>query len=172
MKKFNFDDYRVKDLDELVPLVKKENTGFDAKALKYSYFVLGKDCRMTVYYKPEKDEVSLSISNALIKEERTYGGESPVQFESVDLNAVAENFLVFNHLVSSTSIFKRKAADPVKSHLLLTNVEKALGGEPAPKTVSEIVTAEEYAKAIERAKKAFDKEQYSTIDSQTPQYDS
>ncbi len=171
MKKFNFDDYRVKDLDEIVPLVKKENAGFDIKTSKYNYFVLGKDCSMVVYYKPEKDEVSLSISNPLIKEKRIYAADGTVPFESVDLNAIAENFLVFNHLVTDTSIFKRKGADPVKTHLLLTNVDKALAGEKAPKTVQEIVTAEEYEKAILKAQKAFNKEQYSTIDSQTPQYD-
>lgn len=169
---FNFDDYRVKDLDELVPLVKKEKTGFDARALGHSYFVLGKDCRMVVALNKRTGEITLSISNPVIKEKRVYGAEGTVPFEAVDLNVIAENFLVFNHLVTDTSIFKRKGADPVKSHLLLTNVDKALIGEKAPKTVQEIVTEEEYAKAIARAKKFFNREQASTVDSQTPHYDS
>lgn len=171
MKKFNFDDYRVKDLDELVPLVKREQKGFDAKVQGYSYFVLGKDCRMVISYDRRKDEIRLDIKNALLQEKRVYSNDGTVAFESVDLNTIAENFLVFNHLVTDTSIFKRKGADPVKSHLLLTNVDKALAGEKAPKTVQEIVSAEEYAKAIAKAKKVFDREQQETTESQTPHYD-
>ena len=168
---FNFDEYRIKDLDEFVPLVKRELKGFDAKVLGYSYFVLGKGCTMVVSYNRATDEIVLGISNPLIEEKRTYGANSDVSFDAVDLNAVAENFLVFNHLVSDTSIFKRKGADPVKTHLLLTNVEKALDGEKAPKAVQEIVAEEEYAKAIAKAKNAFNKEQQEVVESQTPQYD-
>ena len=171
MKKFNFDDYRVKDLDELVPLYKREQKEFDAKVQGYSYFVLGKDCRMVVSYDRQKDEIKLDIKNALLQEKRIYGKDGTVPFESVDLNAIAENFLVFNHLVTDISLFRRKGADPVKSHLLLTNVDRALAGEKAPKSVQEIVTPEEYQKAIAKAQRVFDREQQETTESQTPQYD-
>ena len=171
MKKFYFDDYRVKDLDDLVPLTKREQKDFDAKVQGYSYFVLGKDCRMVVSYDRRKDEIKLDLKNAVIQEKRVYGADGTVSFELVDLNAVAENFLVFNHLVTDTSIFKRRI-DPVKTHLLLTNVDRALAGEKSPKAVQEIVTEAEYQKAIAKAKRAFDREQQETIDSQTPHYDS
>ena len=172
MKKFNFDDYRVKDLDELVPLYKRQQKEFDAKVQGYSYFVFGKRCKMVVSYDRRKDEIKLELANEFIKEKRLYGPDGAVAFENVDLNAVVENFLMFNHLVTDSSIFKRKGIDHVKTHLLLTNVDKALAGEKPPKTVQEIVTAEEYAKALSKAKKVFDREQQETIDSQTPHYDS
>lgn len=168
---FNFDEFRVKDLDELVPLVKSENEGFDAKRLGYSYFKLGKDCCVSVNYDKKTDETEVSLTNKQIKESRVFGGKNPVAFESVDLGAIIENFIVFNGLVNPKSIFRKKAPDAVKTHMILTNIDKALEGQPVPADVKTIVSAEEYEAAMQFAKKAFNKEQEETIDSQTPVYD-
>ncbi len=168
---FNFEEFRVRDLDEIVIEKINKPQPFNARDFAYSYFVLGKGCTMAVSCDKKSGEVRLSIENPILKEKRAYGLEGGVPFEAVDLNAVAENFLVFNHLVSGTSILRKKGADAVKTHLLLTNVDRALEGVPAPKKVEEIVSPEEYKKAIHQAKKAFNKEQEVTVDSQTPQYD-
>ena len=122
-----------------------------------------------VAYNKKEDEFGVKISNPLIKEERTYGKQNPVPFDEGNLNVIAENFLVFNYLVSERSIFKRNSADPIKTHALLTNIDRAFAGQGATKSVREIISEDEYAKAIAKAKRAFDKEQQSTIDSQTPE---
>ena len=57
-------------------------------------------------------------------------------------------------------------------HLLLSNIDAVLDGKPAKMPVSMIVSEEDYDKAMRAAKKVFDKEQFETLDSETPVYDS
>ncbi len=169
--KFNFDDFRVKDLDELVPLIKPKFVGFDAKRLRYSRFVLSKDARVTVSYDKDTDETEVVLSNPVIRESRIFGGRNAVPFEAVDIGSVIENFIVFDYLVSSKSIFRKKAPDALKTHLVLTNIDSVFDGKPEKMSASFIVSEEDYDKAMTRAKKAFDKEQSEVIHSQTPEYD-
>ena len=87
------------------------------------------------------------------------------------MNTVVENFIVFNHLVSQKGLFGKKNENALQTHLLLTNIDRALAGQPAQMPVQSIVTEETYKRAMDRAKKAFDKRQFEVFDSQTPVYD-
>lgn len=169
---FNFDDFRVKDLDELVPLVKSEESGFDIKRLKSAFFRVSKNAYVSANYDKKSDEVQITVKNPVYKVNKSFGGKNPVEFESVDLNALVENFIVFDYLVSKKSIFGKRNPDSVQTHLILSNIESALAGKPVQGVVEQMVSEEDYQKAIARAKKAFEKDQQSTIESQTPVYDS
>lgn len=163
---FNIDDFRVKDLDELVPLVKQEEIEYTVRKFPYSHFVLGKKCSARTQYDAKTDELELSISGRFMREHFAYGAKNRTAIDAVDFATLFETFLVFDHLVSKT-----RRPDPITTHKLLSNIEKIVVGEPAPYVVSEVVDKKEYAEAIEKAKKAFNKEQEATIDSQTPVYD-
>lgn len=168
---FNFEKFRILDLDEAVPLVKQEDTNFDIKKIKDCRFVLGKDCFINLYYDKNTDEVKLHLSNPVISDTKLFGGQNPVPFESVDMNTVVENFIVFNHLVTQKNFFGKKNADAKQTHLLLSNIDKTFMGQTNTVPIQTIVSEDVYKKAIERAKKAFDKEQSEVFHSQTPEYD-
>lgn len=163
---FNIDDFRVKDLDELVPLVKPEDTEYSVRKYPHSHFVLGKKCSAAVKYDKKTDALKLYLSGRFMKESFSYGGKSKIAIDSVDYATLLETFLVFDYVVNEI-----RKPDAMITHKLLSNIEKLVVGEPAPYIVSEIVDEKTYAKAIEKAKKAFNKEQEATIESQTPVYD-
>ena len=169
---FNFEKFRILDLDEAVPLTKKEDTQFDIKKLKKASFKLGKDCSIYLYHDNKSNQTELTLSNAVIKDTKVFDSQNPVPFEAVDMNTVVENFIVFNHLISQKNLFGKKNENAVQTHLLLTNIDRALAGQPAQVPVKSIVVEDVYQKAMDRAQKAFDKEQCEVFDSQTPVYDS
>ena len=113
---FKCDDYRVKDLDEIVPLVKKEDSGFDPKKGILHYFKLGKKCHAVIKFDKKTNQTQLILFNAVLNDTRTYGGENPLDIEAIDLASVMENFVMFDYFVSGKSIFGKKNTDAVKIH--------------------------------------------------------
>ena len=166
---FDCNDFRIKDLDELVSLTKKQKNGFDVR--ENNYFVLGKNCRMYTNKNRRTGEIKLRIRNDVLNELKGFDADGQLPIDCLDFNGLAENIVMFDYLISGGSMLPKINVDVMKTHLLLTNVDALLNGQPAPMKVTKIMTDEEYAKAIAKAKKAFNKEQQSIIESQTPQYD-
>ena len=156
---FNFENYRLKDLDEISKKNRAEKNEFRYTDFLYNVFFVGKDCKVVICFDKQRNQVRLELRNKFMTEKRYYDGANVIPFEAVDVNTIAENFSVFNYLVTDTSFFKRKPIDPIKTHLILTNIDFLLAGEIAPRELKNIVTEEEYEKAMAVAKSEYKKEQ-------------
>ena len=156
---FNFEEYRIKDLKEFHQSSKFEKNEFRYTDFVYSYFIVGKNCKLVICFDQQRNQVRIELRNKFMAEKRYYGGANVIPFEAIDVNAIAENFLVFNYLVTDTSFFKRKQIDPIKTHLVLTNIDFLLAGQIAPREVKNIITEEEYKNAMTIAKNECEKEQ-------------
>lgn len=165
---YTCDEFRIKDLSEFVPLI--ETKPFDIKEAGYCYYVLGKNCFVHVSYDKDTDEVGVQLTSPCMEDCNIFGGSSGIPFESVDLNALIENFIVFNHLNPRKMIFKFNGKIE-ESHHLAKNIVNILHGMPAEKPVNQIVNIEIYEKAMKNAKKACENEQIEVLESQAPYYD-
>ena len=156
---FNFENYRLKDLDEISKKNRAEKNEFRYTDFLYNVFFVGKDCKVVICFDKQRNQVRLELRNKFMTEKRYYDGANVIPFEAIDVNAIAENFSVFNYLVTDTSFFKRKQIDPIKTHLVLTNIDFLLAGQIAPREVKNIITEEEYKNAMTIAKNECEKEQ-------------
>lgn len=168
---FNLNDYRVRDLDEVVYHDYKAGEPLDLEKLKYAFFRFGKKCWGAITKSQDGNEFEVALSSSVIQDKKVFGPKTGILIESVDLNALYENFVLLDYIGTKKGFFAKKNADIVQAHALLSNIESVLAGKPAAYNASEIVSPEDYAKAMSKAKKAYDKDQESTIDSQTPEYD-
>ena len=168
----NANDFRLKDLDELVPLFGpdyKEGTPLDIKKIKDAYFPIGKNSYM--YYGPveKSNEVYIKLKNNVICEVQNFGGTTGKNIADVDFNSLLENFIVFDYVSNQKSFIGKKNVDPMQIYELVNNLKQGLDCSPNLKPVEQIVSPEIYKKALDKAKKAFNKSQEQTIDSQTPE---
>lgn len=159
MDEFKFDKYLILDSDENFnnELFGKDKV-FNFKKNPNAVFALGKNCKMYVTYDEIDNVIKIGLYNSRLKERRVIA-ES--QYDREFINAIAENFMVFNYLVEPRSKFKRteNEVDPDILYMILTNIDKALDCEKPPKGIHEIITNDVYQKAIIEANKAYGKEQ-------------
>lgn len=165
---FNLNDYRVRDLDELIYHDYKKGEPFDPKSAKYSFFKLSKTCYGAIYYNKENDEVEVHLKNNIIDTSVKFGPNQALKVEQVDLNAMFENLVVLD-MHNSKMIITDKADFISKASKLMKNIERCGNGEKLEISAQEIVGKEAYEKAMRKSIKAYNKEQQETIDSQTPE---
>lgn len=170
---FNLNDFRVIDLDEFIFHPHKEGKPFVLEEnAKHNFFRFSKTCYGSLYYDKEAKELTLYLSNALIEEKKfNYGGNSPVPLENVNLETLFENLVMLDYHVSSGKVFRNKEEYLSTAHHLLSNIEKNLEGKTTTMSARDIVGPDNYEKYLKKAKKAYQKDQEQTIDSQTPVYD-
>ena len=170
---FNLNDFRVRDLDELIYHDYKAGEPFVLeKNGKHNFFRFSKTCYGSTYYDKDTKELTVYIRNALIEEKKfSYGGNNPIPLESLNLETLFENLVMLDHHVSAGKVFRNKEEYLSTAHHLLSNIEKSLEGKTSTRSASEIVGPDNYEKYLKKAKKAYQKDQEQTIDSQTPVYD-
>ena len=165
---FNINDYRVRDLDELIYHDYKKGEPYNPRSEKHSYFTFSKTCYGSFYYNKETDELEVIFKNNVIdKTSIKFGANYPLKIEDVDLNAMFENLTVLDHH-SSKKIITNKGEFLATASRLMKNIEKCGNGEKLEVSAKDIVGKEVYEKAMKKAMKAYSKDQEETIDSQTP----
>ncbi len=169
---FNFNNFRVWDLDEMVWANKEKGEPIDfSKEEVVANFCFSKTCSAFVCKKKGAEDVLVSFSTSALSEQMKYGKESGVTIEQIDLNSLFENLMVLDYLESRKSIFRRQNQDTTRAYDVLKNISALAEGKPVSKELLSVVSKEDYEKALQRAIKAHKKEQEATIDSQTPSYE-
>lgn len=170
---FNLNDFRVRDLDEVIfhpykqgePFVLEENG-------KRNFFRFSKTCYGSTYYDKDSRELTVYLANALINEKKfDFGGNSPIPLENANLEALFENLSMLDFHVTSGKVFRNKEEYLSTAHDLLSNIEKVVEGKTPTKQVKDIIGPDNYEKYLKKARKAYQKDQEETFDSQTPVYD-
>ena len=170
---FNLNDFRIRDLDEVIyhdykagePFVLEENG-------KHNFFRFSKTCYGSIYYDKDSKELTVYLANALInKKEFNFGGNHPVPLENANLEVLFENLVMLDFHVTAGKVFRNKEEYLSTAHGLLSNIEKVVEGKTATKQAKDIIGPDNYEKYLKKAKKAYQKDQEQTIDSQTPVYD-
>ena len=168
---FNLNDFRVRDLDELIYHDYKKGELFDyTKEAKHNFFKFSISCYGSTYYFKDKNELVVYIRNALIDETALkFGGENPIPLEKANLENLFENLVMLDFHVEDSKKFKNRAEYFSTAHKLLSNIENITEGKDIEYEIKNFIDKDTYEKYLKKALKIYNKEQEATVDSQTPQ---